>query len=360
MRGRHFVRRLEYEFSSVPLEYAGEMGAVKKRNHYLPRAYLQGFCDRDGMLWTFDRLSKEFRRLPPSSAAVEKEFYIVRDSFGKKSNVVEDWPATCENAAIPIIRKLNVEDRRLTNDERGILARFIALLRLRTTVFNAEMEEVSEDYSSAIVGSLFKDEASARETFARLAGNGAALPGEKLESLVAMWKAGQYTLKINREYIIHLMIQRTDSFAERLFAMTWSILRSHPQAAFITADLPWSILTVDPSKPMDFSFRDIFLPHVRTVVPLTTSTAVMLETGTPARAPVRYARVIREFNRTVNRTVADNARRFVFSGSEALLRRLVKTTRIDQLNRPVRLYGGAQDWLRPDATQIAAITVSGF
>jgi len=336
------------------------VGAVKKRNHYLPRGYLQGFCDREGLLWTFDRVSKEYRRLPPDSVAVEKEFYIIKDSSGKKSNIVEDWLAACENAAIPVIRALDAEKRRLTEEERRILARFIALLRLRTTVFNAEMEEVIEHYSSAIADSLLKDEKTARDTFARLPGNGAAMPAERLEALVSMWKAGQYTLKVNREYVIHLMIQRADSFADELFAMTWGILRSHQQAAFITSDLPWSILTVDPAASTDFGFRDIFLPHVRTVVPLTMTTAVILEAAAAAHAPVRYGHVMREFNRTVNRTIADNAHRFVFSGSEPLLRRLVRTTGIDHVDRPVRLYRGTEDWLKPDASQIAGITVAGF
>lgn len=334
------------------------MGAVKKRNHYLPRAYLQGFCDREGLLWTFDRVSKEFRRLPPNSVAVEKEFYIIRDSSGQKSNIVEDWLASCENAAIPVIRALDAGKPRLTEEERRILARFIALLRLRTTVFNAEMEEVIEHYSKAIASSLLKDEKTAREIFARLPGNGAAMPADRLESLVSMWKAGQYTLKINREYIIHLMLQRTQSFADELFAMGWGIVRSHPQASFITADLPWSILTIDPSKPTDFSFRDIFLPHVRIVVPLTMTTAVMLEAADPA--PVRCGRVMREFNRIVNRTVTDNAHRFVFSGSGALLRRLVKTTGIDRADRQVRLCRDTEDWIRPDTTHIAGITVAGL
>lgn len=337
------------------------MDTLKKRNHYLPRGYLRGFCDREGLLWTFDRGSKEFRRLPPASVAVEKEFYIVKDSSGRKSNVVEDWLADSEAEAIPILRELNANNRRLTEQERRILAKFIALLRLRTTVFNAEMEEVIEHYTSSIVSSLFRDERSARETFAKLAGNGPTMPIEKLESLVSMWKAGRYTLKVNREYIIHLMIQRTNSFAEELLAMRWGILRANQQASFITADLPWSMLTVDPTKSSDFGFRDMFLPHVRTVVPLTMSTAVMLEATTAAAPlPVQYGRVMREFNHTVNRTIADNSHRFVFSNSEALLRRLIKTTKIDQITRPVRLYGGTEDWLRPDVSQIAGITVTGF
>ena len=336
------------------------MGTVKKRNHYLPRAYLHGFCDPDGLLWTFDRQSKEYRRLPPDSLAVEKEFYIIRDSSGRKSNVVEDWLSDCENTAIPIIRELAAQKSSLAEEERRSLARFVALLRLRTTVFNAEMEEVIAHYTRAITDALLNDEKTARDTFARLPGNGAAIPPDRLESLVSMWKAGQYTLKVNREYIIHLMLQRAERFADELFAMRWGVLRSHPQMAFITADLPWSILTVDPDRPTDFGFRDIFLSHVRTVVPLTRTTVLMLEAAGSTPAPVRYGRVMREFNRTVNRTVANNASRFVFSDSEPLLRRLVKTTGIDRIDRPVRFYGGTKDWLKPDLTQLTGITVSGF
>jgi hypothetical protein len=56
---------------------------------------------------------------------------------------------------------------------------------------------------SAIADSLLKDEKTARDTFARLPGNGAAMPAERLEPLVSMWKAGQYTLKVTGECVIH-------------------------------------------------------------------------------------------------------------------------------------------------------------
>jgi hypothetical protein len=35
-------------------------------------------------------------------------------------------------------------------------------------------------------------------------------------------------------------------------------------------------------------------------------------------------------------------------------------TAYSEANRPVRLYGGMEDWIKPDARQIAAITVAGF
>lgn len=336
------------------------MGTTKKRNHYLPRAYLRGFCDREGLLWTFDRRSKEYRRLPPDSAAVEKEFYIVKDAAGRKSNAIEDWLAQSENAAIPVIRKIESDCPQISEPERHVLARFIALLRLRTTVFNAEMEEILDHYARALGDLLFSDETSAREFIAQLPGNGADLPSERIESWVSMWKAGQCMLKIHREYIIHLMLQRADSFAEELFAMNWSILRSHQETAFIISDLPWSILSVDPAASTDFGFSDIFLPHVRTIVPLTRKTAVMLEVRSPGVSRLRFGRVPRDFNRTVNRTIADNSHRFVFSNSDTLLRRLVKATCIDRIDRPVRLYGDREGWIKPDASQVVGITVHGF
>jgi len=336
------------------------MAATKKRNHYLPRAYLRGFCDSEGLLWSFDRRSKDYRRLPPDAVAVEKEFYIIKDSSGRKSIAVEDWLAECENSAIPVVRTIEKERSYMSEADRHVLARFVALLRLRTTVFNAEMGEVIEHYSRAVADSLFKDEKAAREIIARLPGNGAELPDERIESWLAMWRAGQCTLKVNREYVIHLMIQRADSFAEELFAMNWAILRSHPETAFITSDLPWSILSVDPEASTDFGFNDIFLPHVRTVVPLTKKIAVMLEVQSHSVARVRFGRVLRDFSRTVNRTLADNSHRLAFSHSEALLRRLVKATGIDHNDRPDRLYGGSEGWITPDASQITGITVHAF
>jgi hypothetical protein len=292
--------------------------------------------------------------------AVEKEFYIIRDSSGNKSNLVEDWLANSESEAIPIIRELNAKTRQLTEQERHILAKFIALLRLRTTVFNAEMEEVIEHYATSVANDAFKDERSARELFASLAVNNAPIPADRIESFVSQWKAGRCTLKVNREYIIHLMIQRADSFANELFAMTWSILRTLDQnASFVTAEMPWSMLTIDPTKSTDFAFRDMFLPHVRTVVPLTKKVAVMLEVANPAPSTVRFGRVPSDFTDIVNRTITDNSNRFVFSCNESLLHSLVKFTKIDQVDRPVRLYGGREDWVKPDASQIISVSFRG-
>ncbi|MBV9575670.1 MAG: DUF4238 domain-containing protein [Gammaproteobacteria bacterium] len=32
---------------------------VKKRNHYLPRFYLKGFCDSNSRVWMYDKINPE-------------------------------------------------------------------------------------------------------------------------------------------------------------------------------------------------------------------------------------------------------------------------------------------------------------
>jgi hypothetical protein len=98
------------------------------------------------------------------------------------------------------------------------------------------MEEIISRCSRAILDSLFKDDETTRSALNRL-GNG-SVPEDRILSLAASWKSGHCAVKVNREYIVHLMTQRADEFADEIFGMNWSLLRSTGGAAFITSDMP--------------------------------------------------------------------------------------------------------------------------
>ena len=96
-----------------------------KRQHFLPRFYLQGFC-RDGTLAIYDRESNEVRVQQPLNTGVIGHFYTLEDNEGRKRFELEQMLSEFEAKASPGIRKL-VAKVQPTDEERADLAIFVAL-----------------------------------------------------------------------------------------------------------------------------------------------------------------------------------------------------------------------------------------
>jgi hypothetical protein len=101
-----------------------------KRQHFLPRFYLEGFC-RDGLVAVFDREKNEVRLQQPVNTAVIGHFYTLEDAEGRRRFELEALLADYEGKAKPAIAKL-VAGGELTADERSDLAIFIAFAAMRT------------------------------------------------------------------------------------------------------------------------------------------------------------------------------------------------------------------------------------
>lgn len=59
-----------------------------KRQHYLPRFYLDGFS-RDGLVAVYDREKDEVRRQQPKDTTVIGHFYTMVDEQGRKRYEIE-------------------------------------------------------------------------------------------------------------------------------------------------------------------------------------------------------------------------------------------------------------------------------
>jgi hypothetical protein len=82
------------------------MAKYAKRNHHLPKFYLQNFTGEDGLLCLFDRETKTFRRQQPLNTALEKDFYTVTGR-GVKADGIEQMLAGLETVARGVITRLD-------------------------------------------------------------------------------------------------------------------------------------------------------------------------------------------------------------------------------------------------------------
>lgn len=88
-----------------------------KRQHFLPRFYLDRFC-RDGFLALFDRETRVYRTQQPSNTGVIGHFYTFEDDQGRKRFDIEELFARVENIAAPEIACLASKEN-LTEEQKG-------------------------------------------------------------------------------------------------------------------------------------------------------------------------------------------------------------------------------------------------
>jgi hypothetical protein len=110
-----------------------------KYQHYVPRFYLERFCDAQGMVWVFDKsLGKSYRRRP-SEVGGETYYYDVPklDEHVGVEQFVEKFfqPVEAEIASIfaVLLRKLESGSYfKIYDEQRNSLAVFLALQLIRT------------------------------------------------------------------------------------------------------------------------------------------------------------------------------------------------------------------------------------
>lgn len=74
-----------------------------KRQHFLPRFYLDGFA-REGLVAVYDREKNEVRLQQPVNTAVVGHFYTMEDEQGRKRFEIEQLLSEYEGKAKPVIQ----------------------------------------------------------------------------------------------------------------------------------------------------------------------------------------------------------------------------------------------------------------
>jgi len=115
-----------------------------KRHHYVPQFYLKGFTEHDS-LWVYDLEKREIRQQRPGSIAVKKHFYSVTNEKGERDNSVELALSQAEGAAAPAVAAL-ARGESESEEQRGDLAFFAALMKNRTLEFEAKYTELADGF----------------------------------------------------------------------------------------------------------------------------------------------------------------------------------------------------------------------
>ena len=123
-----------------------------KLHHFLPQAYLRRFADERGDLWVLDRRQGIVRRQSPEVTGAERELYTLEDDRGERDRRVESALADLvDGPGEHAIRVLD-EGGRLSGEDAGKLAIFVAGLYVRTPAFLEQHRQLAEQMRDSLIG----------------------------------------------------------------------------------------------------------------------------------------------------------------------------------------------------------------
>jgi hypothetical protein len=299
------------------------VGTMKQ--HYLPRFYLQAFCDpgsekaREPYAWVYYRGERKWKKRAPKNIAAKPNLYSVTDRAGVRNDEFENLLCFVEAAAAKVIGTKVVKRRPLDPDDRVAMAYFVALIVNRLPAF-------LDQWSRFIVG-IQRDKmrflAQNPEAFNALRRDYEKKTGDKFPD----WFGPQhmdpdrYKIVPSKQSVLGVALRPINAMADVLGRMNWTLLTTTLDAPFITSDCPFCPLGPGPDgRPIGLG---LLHKKVQISMPLRADVALL---ATWVRHATGYMKAQGPQVRNANLRTIAGAREFVvspkpdFIGSEVLAR----------------------------------------
>jgi hypothetical protein len=299
------------------------MGANPKRHHFLPEFYLHGFA-RDGLLWLYDRQRKQYRPQTPHNTAIISYYYAFENEQGERDCRVEQYLSVVEGKAKATILRLEAGDA-ITPEERLNLAQFIAFLNVRTPKFHREVTQIAD----ATAKHLMKYQTPTVEAAAGLLreyGRDSGASGITPESMFKFIQNEEFRVEMNRNFVINAMIDQVQKITLNVALMGWMVIHADRRSAFITTDEPIGFIVPDEFRRSGEPALGLGSQTITKIVPLSQSVALLIGRCGGGFGHFGFHR---EQVRDLNIRVATECEAYVIGRDEALVRTVVKRSKID-------------------------------
>src|SRR5690349_313567 len=100
-----------------------------KDQHYIPKLYLKGFTDKNGVLWVYEKF-KPIRASTPRDEAHRPDYYTHSET-GERDESVEGVLEKVESRVAPVLRKLANSQYVLTPENASHLIAFVSFMFAR-------------------------------------------------------------------------------------------------------------------------------------------------------------------------------------------------------------------------------------
>lgn len=303
---------------------AKPMLAGPKRQHFLPRFYLENFSN-DGLVSVYDRESDEVRRQQPVNTGVIGHFYTMEDDQGRRRFELEQLLGEYEGKSKPVIDKLAAREE-INEDERSDLAIFVAFAAMRTPDVVDSLKAFNNGLITKIMKSMYSD---ADEVAARLrddseyADKSQEALLDEARSMVELAQTGALEVTTQHRWAVGMAIKMAFEVAPIFAGRDWVVLhRDNERKSFITTDAPVRLTT---TAKRESNFWGVGYGNADAVVffPLKASCTLALlgESG-----DFRHMEIGTEKIRDLNMAMASKCQRFLIGRDDALVRSLAAAT----------------------------------
>jgi Protein of unknown function (DUF4238) len=280
--------------------------------HYLPRVYLAGFATPSGEVWRYDRVSEALKLLAPPVIGAEKDLYSLITGEELSHEIETRWFSPLDGRFGPILRKLE-SFCELEPAEILDLANFVAYLRVRTPANIRETETVFGQLDKYLGPD--RDSITYRDSGPDCIPDTYVMSEERCEA-VSTRRAGNAL----RNEALTTLVDTGMQIARALVDLEWTMLRAPLGRGFVIGDNPFAII---PPEFHDVNVEGVGLmtPGAAVFVPL--SSRICLRVTSAPNPSARNRKVDGAAVRAINRCQVVNSERYLFSQSDALLRRLI-------------------------------------
>ncbi len=286
-----------------------------KRHHYVPQFYLKYFAvDKAGNaqgFWVYDKDGGEPRFQTPVNTAVESGLYTVEIPGEDPDMLEKDIFGKSENAAKPIIEKLQVGEATPTGYEREEMAGFLAIMYARVPRTVGLAREMGKAHVLERHKRLAQKPGELRrmyEGYCRASGKKEHRPFEEIEKYLVDLE-GHFDLEVDRGMALLQCLASGDVVSSILSRMNWCLCDAPAGRFFVTSDAPLSVLTVVDGGRSAVPGSGLGLPGVEVVFPISPTRCLVLDwKGNQEHLEVSGDRV-----NDVNRKIACVAERYIIS-----------------------------------------------
>ncbi len=278
------------------------MNTRTKRQHLVPRFYLDRFCDDKGRVWTYEA-HQDPRANKPENTAIETNFYSPTDKDGEHFDDIEMMLADIEGEAAPLWEEL-MSGKVMCGKARWTLAIFLAIQFLRSPMSVHAGAQLKGHLAYFIASMQLDSEMKKNST--EFAGNKAILEFLRDRS--------NYKIEVDRASGLGMLIG-TENLANFLHEMKWTVGRSRKQH-LITSDSPVTRISDPHTHDRIYGDGGFANKTVRVQFPLAPDMMLELSWGEGERE--RIVDIPKNLARQMNSVRATQAKRFLYANQRDL------------------------------------------
>ncbi len=301
--------------------------SIPRKHHFIPQFQLEYFKDCGGV-WHYDLVKDKLQNIGVPNLAAESYLYAWKKKDGSKDMFAEEFLSKIESGVAPIIRKIHNLNFNLDNEERSLLSFYIALQMQRTPT----NRERTKQFVEGAVKKVMKFSALSSEHFQEMSErvvkenpDMAKMSKSGIEKARNMFLEEDYDLGVPPEYFIRFMIENSRDIARHIHEIGWRFMVAPHGAQFVISDDPYVMYRPRDKDTPFWVGPGIKIMGTEITLPITPKVCLFMS---PSHVGVSSLNVGKKAARQINKRTAMNCRRFVYGGSEALVKNLAKQLKL--------------------------------